>query len=246
MKVAITRPVLIVGSLITLFCGSGQGQRNVGTGVLSVSSIVRQMQKAQAQLQPQTPYQVIREYHLCGMKTSSANVDVIAQVDFRPATGKGYSIQKWSGSTRGKQIVQRVLDHETGAITPNPAQSAFSSDNYDFVLVSETVLVGRPSYVLELRPRRREKDLVSGTVWVDKSSFRILQIEGEAAKTPSWWLRSVRIRMSFGDFAGTWLQTSMEAVSDVRLFGPHTLTSRILDYRVEDVSASTTLVPKPR
>jgi hypothetical protein len=52
--------------------------------------------------------------------------------------------------------------------------------------------------------------------------------------------------MSFGDFAGTWLQTSMEAVADVRLFGSHTLTSRILDYRVEDVSASTTLVPKPR
>ena len=127
---AITRPVLIVGSLITLFCGSGQGQRNVGTGVLSVSSIVRQMQKAQAQLQPQTPYQVIREYHLCGTKTSSANVNVVAQVDFRPATGKDYSIQKWSGSTRGKQIVQRVLDHETGATKPNPAQSAFSSDNY--------------------------------------------------------------------------------------------------------------------
>ena len=55
---------------------------------------------------------------------------------------------------------------------------------------------------------------------MDKSTFRILQIEGEAAKTPSWWLRSVRIRMSFGDFAGTWLQTSMEVVSDVRLFGP--------------------------
>ena len=27
MKVAITRPILIVGSLITLFCGSDQGQR---------------------------------------------------------------------------------------------------------------------------------------------------------------------------------------------------------------------------
>ena len=204
------------------------------------------MEKAQAQLQPQTPYQVIREYHLSGTKTSSANVNVVAQVDFRPPTGKDYSIQKWSGSTRGKQIVQRVLDHETGATRPNPAQSALSSDNYDFVLVGETVLVGRPSYVLELRPKRREKDLILGTVWVDKSTFRILQIEGEAAKAPSWWLRSVRIRMSFGDFAGTWLQTSMEAVADVRLFGPHTLTSRILDYRVEDVSASTILVPKPR
>ena len=246
MKVEITNPILIVGSLITLLCSFAQGQRKAGSEAPSLSSIVRQMENAQAQLPPQTPYQVIREYHLSGTKTSSANVNVIAQVDFRPPTGTDYSIQEWSGSTRGKQIVQRVLDHETGATRPNPDQSALSSDNYDFVLAGETVVVGRPCYVLELRPKRREKDLLSGTVWVDKSSFRILQIEGEAAKSPSWWLRGVRIRMSFGDFAGTWLQTSMEAVADVRLFGSHTLTSRILDYRVEDVSASTILLTKPR
>jgi hypothetical protein len=49
--------------------------------------------------------------------------------------------------------------------------------------------------------------------------------------------------MSFGDFSGVWLQTSMEAVADVRLLGFHTLTSRILDYRGSDMSASTELAP---
>lgn len=242
----ITNPVLIVGSLITLLCTVADAQWNVSSGTPPLSSIVRGMENAQSELQPRTPYQIIREYRLSGAKTSSADANVVAQLDFRPPTGKDYSIQKWSGCTRGKQIVQRILDHETGATRPNPAQTALSSDNYDFALVGETVLAGRPSYVLELKPKRKEKDLIVGTAWVDKGTFRILQIEGEVAKAPSWWLKSVRIRMSFGDFGGTWLQTSMEAVADVRLFGPHTLSSRMLDYRGTDISASRIMVPKSR
>ncbi len=85
--------------------------------------------------------------------------------------------------------------------------------------------------------------MILGQAWVDKRSFFILHIEGEVAKAPPWWLRSVRVKLSFGDLSGTWLQTSMEAVADVRLLGSHTLTSRILDYRGTDMSASTMLAP---
>jgi hypothetical protein len=34
------------------------------------------------------------------------------------------------------------------------------------------------------------------------------------------------------------MQTGMEALADVRIVGPHTLTSRILDYRTADQVAS--------
>ena len=34
------------------------------------------------------------------------------------------------------------------------------------------------------------------------------------------------------------MQTEMEAVADVRIVGPHTLTSRMLDYRTADQVAS--------
>ena len=139
--------------------------------------------------------------------------------------------------------MQRVLDHETEASKGNQARTRITSDNYDFALVGEAIFDGRPCYVLGLKPKRKEKELVSGDAWVDKRSFFILHIEGESSKAPSWWLKSVRVKMSFGDFSGVWLQTSMEAVADVRLLGFHTLTSRILDYRGSDMSASTELAP---
>ena len=139
--------------------------------------------------------------------------------------------------------MQRVLDHEKEAGQGNKARTALTRDNYDFILAGEAVLDGRACYVLGLKPKRKENDLISGTAWVDQHSFSILQIEGETAKSPSWWLKSVRVKLSFGDLAGTWLQTSMEAVADVRLLGFHTLTSRIVDYRGTDISASAMLVP---
>jgi hypothetical protein len=243
MKLEITRTFVTMGWLTSLLCCIAAAQQGSPSGVLSLSSIVQAMKKAQSEVRAQAPYQVIREYRLFGAKSSSANADVVAQVNFTPPTGKGYNIRKWSGSSRGKQIVQRVLDHEVEASKGNQARTALTADNYDFILAGESVLDNRPCYVLGLKPRRKEKELISGTAWVDKRSFSVLHIEGETAKAPSWWLKSVRVKLSFGDLSGAWLQTSMEAVADVRFLGSHTLTSRILDYRETNISALTTLAP---
>ena len=243
MTPAIMTPLLKVAGLTTLLCCFATAQQSASTAVPSLTSIVRGMEKSQSEVRRQTPYQVIREYSLFGMKSSSANAEVVAQVDFTPPTGKDYSIQKWSGSARGKQIVQRVLDHETEASKGNQARTALTRDNYDFILMGDTVLDGRPCYVLGLQPKRKEKDLVLGSAWVDKSSFLVLHVEGETARAPSWWVKNVRIKVSFGDVSGAWLQTSMEAVADVRLLGLHTLRSRVLDYRGSDISASIMLAP---
>ncbi len=243
MNLAIATPLLKMGRLAPLLCCFAVAQQSANPTTLSLSSIVQGMEKSQSEVRAQASYQVIREYRLFGAKSSSANADVVAQVDFKPPTSKDYNIQKWSGSGRGEQIVQRVLDHEVEASKGDQARTALTSDNYDFTLIGETILDGRPCHMVGLKPKRKEKDLISGTAWVDKRSLLILQIEGETAKSPSWWLRNVRVKLSFGDRSGIWLQTNMEAVADVRLLGLHTLTSRILDYRGSDISASIKLAP---
>jgi len=210
---------------------------------MSLSSIIDGLEEKQAGIRPHVSYQVIREYRLIGANDSSANSDVVAEVDFRPPASKNYRIQKSSGSSRGQQVVRRVLDHEVEATsTGNQARTVINRDNYDFNYIGEAVLEGRPCYLLELKPKRKEKDLISGEVWVDKHSFLVRQVYGEIAKTPSWWLKKVRVKLTFADLDGTWLQTGMEAVADVRILGPHTLTSRILDYRGAEVASTRTHV----
>ncbi len=226
--------------MIALFSGFGVAQQSTGTATLPLNSILDAMQKIQSQARPQAAYQVIREYRIFGAGSSNANSEVVAEVNFSPPSTKNYRIQTSTGTNRGQQVVRKVLDHEVESSTGTQSRSALTRDNYDFTYLGETVLDARQCYLLGLKPKRKEKELISGQAWVDKNSFFVRHIEGEVAKTPSWWLKKVRVKLSFADFDGSWLQTSMEAVADVRMLGAHTLTSHLVDYRGADVVASHT------
>jgi len=234
---------VINGALVALLSSSGVAQKAAYPGTMPLDVIVQSIQKAQSAVHPQGSYQIIREYRLSGSKDSKADSQVVAEVNFKPPASEGYTIQRYSGSSRGQQLVRSVLDHEVEVTSRNNKDhSAISRDNYTFSYVGEAMLDGQPCYVLGLKPKRADKDLILGHVWVDKHSFLIRQIQGDVEKTPSWWLKRVRITLVFADLEGTWVQKSMEAVADVRLVGTHTLTSRILDYRREDEVAAT---PRP-
>jgi hypothetical protein len=228
------------GALTALFCSTGIAQQSAPSGTMPLGAIIQSIQNAQAAARPQASYQIIREYRLFGAKDSKADSQVVAEVNFTPPAFKGYRIQRSSGSSRGQQLVRRILDHEVEATSKDSkASSAISIENYSFTYIGEAALDGQPCYILGLKPKRKEKELISGEVWVDKHSFFVRQIQGEVEKTPSWWLKKVHITLVFADLEGIWVQTSMEAIADVRMVGAHTLTSRLLDYRREDEVAAT-------
>jgi len=228
------------GALTALFCSTGIAQQSAPSGTMPLGAIIQSIQNAQAAARPQASYQIIREYRLFGAKDSKADSQVVAEVNFTPPAFKGYRIQRSSGSSRGQQLVRRILDHEVEATSKDSkASSAISIENYSFTYIGEATLDGQPCYILGLKPKRKEKELISGEVWVDKHSFFVRQIQGEVEKTPSWWLKKVHVKLVFADLEGIWVQTSMEAIADVRMVGAHTLTSRLLDYRREDEVAAT-------
>ena len=226
---AATRWLFIGASVTLLYCGA-VAQGNSYTPAVPLSRIVDAMEQSQAGARPAVSYQIVREYRLSGSKDSRSDSDIVAEVDFRPPAKKDYTIQKSSGSDRGLQVVRRLLDHEV-AVAGNQGPTAFTKDNYDFSYISEALLEGHRCYVLGLKPKRKETDLIAGQLWVDDHSFVIRHIEGDLAKSPSWWLRRVSVKLNFSEVGGAWLQTEMEATADVRIAGTHTLTSRTLDYR---------------
>ena len=230
-----------VGGFTAVFCSLAIGQPAARQAATPLNVIIDRLEKAQSAVRSQTSYVVIREYRLSGSKSLTADSNVIAEVDFRPPASKNYRIEKSTGSNRGPQIVRRILDHEVES-TSNGSnlKTALGRENYDFTYLGEVKVDGQDCYLLGIKPKRKDKDLIAGKVWVDKSTFFVRRIEGELVKTPSMWLKSVHVKLAFADISGTWLQTSMEAVADVRLAGPHTLTSRILDYRAADVVATAT------
>jgi hypothetical protein len=232
-----TSSVLVTTSLLpVLVCSLAFSQSNAP----HLTSIVQQVEKAQPESRPKDSYQVIRRYRVFGSDSGKITSEVVAEVNFQPPSNKSYVIQQASGNRHGENVVRHILDHEVESQAKEARSVAVSHDNYDFTYLGESAAGGQPCFLLGLTPKRKEKGLVSGRAWVDKSSYLIRQIEGELVKSPSFWIKKVHVTLDFGNIRGTWLQTAMEAVADIRFLGSQTLKSELVDYRSNALVAGRT------
>jgi hypothetical protein len=197
-----------------------------------LASIVEQMQAAQSDSKPSVSYQVVRDYQLFGEKGSEPSSEVWAQIDYLPPDHKTYAIQKRAGSGRGEDVVRRILQRESQMVAGSRSSSAINNDNYSFGYLGEATVDGNSCYLLSLEPKRKEIELIRGKAWVDQRSFLVRRIEGQMARSPSWLLKRVNLRLDFADVDGAWMQTGMEAAAEVRFLGSQTLKSQTVDARV--------------
>jgi hypothetical protein len=214
----------------------------------SLDSIVRHMENAQLRNRESfRPYTLTREYKLFdnvseaedpAQKPSSA---VIANVEFVPPDQKSFQIQRVEGSARGKSIVQHILENESGKSGKTPA--SLTRQYYEFTLIGEERMNGHACWIVGIKPRHAEKNTIMGKAWIDKDNYLVQQVQGEIAKTPSWWLKKVEMTISYGNAAGMWLPTGTYAIADVRLFGKHVLTSQAVEIKTAAQTASASAPP---
>jgi len=206
-----------------------------GSTLPTLETIISRMAQARAENQACfRPYSVTRDYKLFGKDREKIKSLVVADIAFIPPDAKKFAIQQASGTGLGKTIVRRTLASEVD-IAKDHGSTDFSADNYDFRFIREENLSDQRCYVLELRPRRKDKSLLRGDIWIDATTYLVHRVRGEPAKSPSWWLRGVRITLRYGDVGGMWLQTDLEATATVRILGPHTLVSRDVKYRISEL-----------
>ena len=221
--------MLFLSLVVFVSCVSAQ----IGTTVPTVETVVERMAEARAANRNRfRPYVVTREYKLFGKERQNTKSQVIAEVTFVPPDSKKYTFQKSSGAGLGGRIVRRMLETEV-EIAKEYGANDMSPNNYDFCFIREEHLAGRRCYVLELRPRRKDKNLVRGSIWVDADTYLLHRTEGEPAKSLSWWVRDVRMVFLYGDVEGMWLQTASEATAIVRILGEHTIVSQNVKYNID-------------
>jgi hypothetical protein len=205
---------------------------------LDVNSIVTRMQQAQAQSRTRfRPYLLTREYKLFDKDDVQPSSEVIADITFQPPDHKEYQIKQTHGSGSCEKVVRRVLDHEA-EMSHQVGEFEVSRNNYDFDLLRSAVLDGVPVYVLELKPKRNDKNLLKGEAYVDASSFLIRRIVGHPAKNPSWMIKDLLVTLDFSEVQGMWMQTTSRAIVQVRFIGKHVFTSQDLQVRTAEQVAA--------
>src|SRR5579885_1367413 len=141
-------------------------------------------------------------------------------------------------SERGSSIVRRlvfggIIDSETDASNGRSHRdSSITPANYILDVVGDEIVDGHPCLVAKATPRRKDKYLFEGKVWVDRIDFAIVKIEGKPARNPSFWVKKVEIVRRYQKIVECWLPLRDETVSQVRIVGKGTLTIDHQDYRI--------------
>jgi hypothetical protein len=178
------------------------------------------------------PYVITVDYTLFGKETAVPTSQVIAELTFVPPYLKAYAIRLANGTHIGETIVRRMLEAQM-EFAKDPGSTDISQDNYDFRFIREEDVNNHHCYVLELLPRRKAKSLLHGNIWVDANTYLIHRVEGEPAKSYSWWIRDVRIVLLFGYVGEMWIQTSSQSTADVRIVGQYKMISRDVSYKID-------------
>src|SRR6185437_13487645 len=103
--------------------------------------------------------------------------------------------------------------------------------NYDFHVLGNSEATGRPSYLLRMKPKRKQRFLLDGKIWVDMEDASVTRVDGEVAPS-SFWVRSVHLVQDYERVGPYWLIASIQNEASVRLLGQASMEIRNFDYQL--------------
>jgi hypothetical protein len=166
------------------------------------------------------------------------SAEMVVDVKYQAPGTKEFTIQSATGS---KLIIDRVfkklLQSEKEALEAETLRrTALNEENYAFTLLDYEVTSAGSRYVLSVEPRRKDKFLYSGRIWVDGEDFAVARIEAQPAKNPSFWIKNTSIEHRYVKIGGFWLPAENHSLTSVRLGGRADLTIQYMDYQVTPAS----------
>jgi len=189
-------------------------------------------------------YTGVRRYVLENPKYHK-QAEMLVRMVYRKDGSKEFEIESctgWGGARR--HVFPRLLEAETEASRPgSPENSRMTPENYSFTMLGVDQVEGRKTYVLEVTPKKQKKYLMRGSIWVDAEDFAIVRMDGEPAKNPSFWTKSVHFGHRYQKVGPFWLAASDSSLTDARIFGPTELRIDYFDYVVNNAPALQARLP---
>lgn len=183
-------------------------------------------------------YSVTRTYQVTN-PSGGLVARTIASMEFRAPASKVFTTHSEEGSWVARRLVfRRLMESEAEAAAGRARQeSVVGPGNYTFTLLGEEDVGGFHCIVVNAVPRRRDKYLFEGKVWIDSEDRAVVRIVGEPAKSPSFWIKHVNFVRQYQKIGEFWLPERDESENELKIHGKRILTIEHRDYRVNGVEA---------
>jgi hypothetical protein len=158
--------------------------------------------------------------------------EMLVQVQGDPDGTKHFEVVSEEGwKAAHKHVLRKMLESESETSHPEArAKTRINPDNYDFKMAGTEVIDGRTAYVLEVSPKRKEKYLFRGRIWVDAEDYALVRAEGSPAKNPSFWTKRTHFVQIYQKNGSLWFPRSTQSVTEAHIFGTTDVNIEYFDY----------------
>ena len=181
-------------------------------------------------------YAGMRRYVLDNQKLHK-RAEMLVQGQGDPDGTKHFEVVSEEGwKAAHKHVLRKMLESESESSHPEArAKTRINPENYDFKMAGTEVIDGRTAYVLEVSPKRKEKYLFRGRIWVDAEDYALARAEGQPAKNPSFWTKSTHFVQLYQKSGLLWFPRSTQSVTEAHIFGTTDVNIEYFDYAPKTV-----------
>lgn len=178
-------------------------------------------------------YTAFRSYQVVDLQ-GKVHAEEDGRMEYRAPDQKTFAVSSEKGSALVRRLALNALiasEIETAAGKQHH-DSAITPGNYTLALLGEQQVGPYRCFVAQATPKRPDKYLFEGKLWIDVKDYAVVRIEGHPAKKLSFWIQRadfVRQYQKIGEF---WLPQRDVTFVDVRLYGQKLLTIDHRDYSV--------------
>lgn len=178
-------------------------------------------------------YTAQRTYQVVDLK-GKVHAEESGRMEYHAPDKKSFVV----ASEKGSRLVRRLALNSLIASEIEAASgkqhhdSSITLANYSLHLLGEQQVGPYHCFVAQAVPKRLDKYLFEGKIWIDTQDFAIVRIAGHPAKKLSFWIERADFVREYQKIDEFWLPRRDETFVQVRLYGEKILTIDHQDYTV--------------
>ena len=181
-------------------------------------------------------YSVVRTYEIKNSEGKLA-AQAVVRVTYEAPDRKTFDKISEQGSRIVRYLVFDRLMQTEGESSSGRfhRDSAITTANYAFALTGEEDIGPYHCFILAATPKRSDKYLFEGRIWVDAQDFAFVKIAGHPAKKPSFWVNRADFVRQYQKIDGFWLPYRDETSVEVKIYGRKMFTVDHQQYLINSV-----------
>jgi hypothetical protein len=175
------------------------------------------------------------------------HAEMLARVQGEGDGTKHFAVLSEDGwNAANKHVLRKMVESEAETSRPEMrSKTKINTENYDFEVVGIESVGDRTSYVLEVNPKRKDKYLFQGRIWVDVEDYALVRVEGSPAKNPSFWTKSTHFVQTYKKSGPVWFPVSTQSTTEVRVFGTTNVNIEYFNYAPKKQSSENIVASAP-